>query len=852
MGEGERVRVGFVTLVTRIVAVATLYFLGAKLGLQLAFENQNVTAVWPPTGIAVAALMLWGTRMWPAIAIGAFTANLANGAMPPMAAAIAVGNTAGPVLATIVLRRLGVRSSLDRVRDVIILFAVGVVAMTVSASFGTAALWMNDALAGETVASLWLLWWIGDAFGVVLFAPFLMLLARPASPHLVRDRPIEALALLTVAAAVTYAVFSVEHPIAFVIAVPIVWAALRFEQPGTAFVVVVVALIAIAKTVTGDGQFSFMDPDENIAMLQVFNGSMAFASLALAAVMHERTQAQQALRHGEERFRQAFDRATDLLCIHDAYGRLTYVNDAAERITGYSKQRLLSMTIEELVAPESVGTLRRTIERQQRGEVGTATYEAEVVGTSGHRASLEVTSTPVGPPEGMTFQLVGRDITSRRAAEEEVRRRSLMDDLTGLPNRTLLRERLDYAIAIARRDGSRVALVVLDIDRLKEVNDTFGHETGDDILRRFAARLRKSFRDPDTVARIGGDDFAILAPSIATGRPPEVIAEQLRAQLEAPFEVDGRAVILKASAGLALFPDHADDIDQLIRRADLAMHDAKREGGGRHTVYHRELDSVAMRRYTVEGELAAAVEQGGFALHYQPKIEVATMRTVAVECLLRWTHDRLGPVPPRELIPIAIEANLMERITDWVLHQAVSQCAMWNEAGLDLSVCVNLARSDLHLGTVERISSALSSRSLDPARLIVEVNESDVSVEGLHLPLEKFAAVGVRIGIDDFGTGRSSMTHLSRLPLHELKIDRSFIGDIGRSGRDHPIIRSMAELARNLGLSAVAEGVETREAWTVVEHLGFDAAQGNLICPPLPADELESWLRTPAWSSRVR
>lgn len=840
-------------MLVRIGVLAVVYFGGATLGFRLAFENENVTAIWPPTGIAVAALLTWGNRVWPGIAIGALAANLANGAGIPTASAITVGNTLAPVIAVLVLRSLGTRGTLDRVRDVIALFTVGILAMTLSASAGTAALWLNDAIGETPIASVWLVWWIGDAFGVVLFAPFVLLVPRISRSDLLLKRPAEFAGLLLVSAATMYGVFIVDRPIAFVISIPVVWAALRFEMTGTAVVVVIVTVIAVTQTVAGLGQFATETPTDNLLSLQIFNAVVGFASMVLAAVMHKGTRADAALRASEQRYRLVFDQASDFVCIHDPSGRLTYVNGAAEHITGYSRERLLAMRLTDLVAPESVRAVRRTIDRQLSGELDAATYEVEIVGTSGRRVTLEVSSTAVRTADGPAgVQLIGRDVTTRRLAEEQLRRQSLQDPLTSLPNRTLLRERLEYAVAIARRDGTQVVLALIDLDSFKEINDARGHDAGDLVLQHLADRLSTAFRDPDTVARLGSDEFAVLLPSLAPGRSADVIVEQLRAELESPFDVDGTEETVTASIGVAVFPVHADDVDGLIRRADVAMHDAKRSGGAQHSVYRPDFDSQSMRRFTLEDELHSAIEERGFVLHYQPKIDVGTMRTTGVEALLRWPHPRLGSIPPAEFIPLAAAAGLMDEITEWVLGEAIGQCATWVGAGFDLAVAVNLSAADVHEGTVTRINAHLIGHDLGPERLIVEVSEADVRRESSHRVLERICAMGVRLSVDDFGTGASSMAHLSRLPIAELKIDRSFITNIATVAKDRAVARSIVELAHNLGLRAAAEGVETREAWHVLGELGCDEVQGYLVCRPIPANELESWLHTPAWSTRVR
>ncbi|MEX2394567.1 MAG: MASE1 domain-containing protein, partial [Actinomycetota bacterium] len=429
--------------------LALTYVLGAEIGLRLALENRNVTALWPPTGIAVAALVLGGIRLWPGVAIGALVANLLNDAPASTAAAITVGNTIAPVVAAALLTKvLKLRTTLDRVRDVLLLFVVGGFgAMLISATAGTFALIATDAAGTSSPFSIFIVWWVGDAIGVVLFAPLILLVSHARQTVPVVKQPLEWVALITVTALTGLAVFNVQLPIVFLVFIPAVWAALRFEQIGAAAVTLALTVIAIAETVSGDGPFIFLSPTENLISIQTFNASIAFLSLTLAALMSRRRRAEDLLRASEERFRTLFEQASDVVCIHDSDGRLSYANAAAESVTGFSRERLLTMNIVELVAPEDVRVMRRMNERLLEGRAESTTYDVAVVSTTGRRVAVEVKGTVVmddGQPIGV--QLIGRDVTSRKAAEDELRHQALYDGLTSLPNRTLLQERLGYAV----------------------------------------------------------------------------------------------------------------------------------------------------------------------------------------------------------------------------------------------------------------------------------------------------------------------------------------------------------------------------------------------------------------------
>jgi diguanylate cyclase (GGDEF)-like protein/PAS domain S-box-containing protein len=845
-----------VRVLFHIALLAGTYVLGAEIGLRLALENRNVTAVWPPTGIAVAALLLGGLRLWPGVAIGAFVGNLLNGAPVTTAAAITIGNTVAPVLGAFVLTKvLKIRTTLDRVSDVLALFfAGGFGAMSISATAGTFALVVTGAAGDTPLASLWSLWWVGDAIGVVIFAPLILLLAQPEQTAPVVKRPSEWLALIAVTAATAVAVFNVSLPVVFLVFIPVVWAALRFEQFGAACVTVALAVIALAETVSGDGPFTFLSPTENLISIQTFNGAVAFLSFVLAAVMSRRRRAEELVRSSEERFRTLFEQATDVVCIHDNDGWISYANRAAENATGFSRDRLLVMNIDELVASEDVRVMRRANARLIEGRTDSTTYEIALISTSGRRVMFEVSSTTVqddGQRAGI--QLIGRDITSRKVAEDQLRHQALHDGLTSLPNRTLLQERLEYAVALARQNRSKVALVFLDIDGFQQVNERHDRRVADRLLSSIGLRLTELFREPDTVARVASDEFAVLIASLDPGRSPAVIGEQVKAEIEGPFHIDDTMIQVTASIGVALYPTHAEDASSLMQRADFAMFAAKRGGGARYAVYQPEHDSVGARRLALIDELHVAVEEDGLVLHYQPKIEMGSMRTTGVEALIRWQHPRLGLIQPVEFVPLAEQEGIIGPLTAWVVEDGLRQCAEWAKSDNDITLSINVSTNALLDGRlVPKLEEVFDGTRTDPAKLIIEVPESTLMEEATHATIRRLAELGVQISIDDFGTGSSSMVHLQRLPISEIKVDRSFVIGMRSSGEDREVARSIIDLGHNLGVRVVAEGVETRETWDQLANLGCDEAQGFLMCRPVPIDQLDAWLRTPAWSGRVR
>jgi len=446
------------------------------------------------------------------------------------------------------------------------------------------------------------------------------------------------------------------------------------------------------------------------------------------------------------------------------------------------------------------------------------------------------------------------DITERIGAEEALRHQALHDALTDLPNRTLLQDRLAQALRSAQRDGHPLALLLLDIDRFKEVNDTFGHAAGDRLLRQVGRRLRRVVRAADTVARLGGDEFAVLLPATDTGGATTA-AEKIRRALEQPVGRGGYRVSAEASIGIALYPAHGAEAATLLQHADVAMYAAKRTGEG-WAVYNPAHDRSSPDRLALLTDLRGAIAGGELALHYQPKVELATGRVRRVEALVRWQHPRRGLLPPAQFIPLAEQSGLMGPLTLWVLGEALRQCARWRQAGLALGVNVNLSMANLHDPALpEAIAGLLQAHGVAPADLRLEVTESAMAADMTRTiaTLECLATLGVHIAVDDYGTGYSSLAYLKRLPVDELKIDKGFVRHLATDETDATIVRSTIGLGHNLGLRVVAEGVEDHATLELLRVMGADAVQGYYVSRPLPPDDLERWARADgaSWVARL-
>jgi diguanylate cyclase (GGDEF)-like protein/PAS domain S-box-containing protein len=463
----------------------------------------------------------------------------------------------------------------------------------------------------------------------------------------------------------------------------------------------------------------------------------------------------------------------------------------------------------------------------------------------------------LGEEERQTLELLAGALSSAvsRAAEFDAKRRliaqselneyqALHDGLTGLANRTLFRDRIELAIKAARRDGKHLAVALMDLDRFKEVNDSLGHAAGDALLVELGQRLQGSLRDSDTVARLGGDEFGLLLPGVDLPKDVLVAIERVRTAIARPAVVEGLPLVVEGSIGIAVFPDDGDDVETLVQRADVAMYHAKEKNAG-YAFYDASCARHDPGRLTLVGELRRALERHELVLHYQPKAFLADGSIRSVEALVRWQHPERGLVPPDDFIPLVQQTGLIQPLTRYVIDAALRQARAWTEQGWDLAVAVNLStRNLLDAEFPDQVAALLARHRVASRHLELEITESTMLEDPprTRAILERLSNMGIRLSIDDFGTGYSSLAYLKRLPVDEIKIDRSFVMNMDSSEDDATIVRSTIDLGRNLGLEVVAEGVETGPIWDRLTALGCTVAQGYFLSPPVPADELTPWL----------
>lgn len=566
--------------------------------------------------------------------------------------------------------------------------------------------------------------------------------------------------------------------------------------------------------------------------------------LGIASDITESRELEDTLSKEARRFRAINEHISDLVLILDATGMYKYVSPSHQRILGYSVQQLNGTNIFEMLHPDDLPQAEKMLHDALQNSGTVVWSECRVRHASGSWVTIEcVALGRLDDPDIAGIIVNARDITERATMEEMLRYQAEHDSLTELPNRTLFLERLKEAIQEAQHVSNDISLLMLDINRFKEINDTFGHNHGDQLLRQLGNRLQHTIGSAGTVARLGGDEFAILLPGIDEQGGEQVVHTLCKA-LEAPFTLADHPLQIDISIGATMYPAHGTDPLTLMRHGDTAMYLAK-QSHETYSLYNVDHDRASLQRLTLVGALRNAIVNDELLLYYQPKVALNTGITSSVEALIRWQHPTLGFIPPDQFIPLAEQTGLINPLTRWVLEAALKQSKAWSLAGYELTIAVNLSTWNLRDSTLPTTIASLLQHYNVPTRLFrVELTESAVmgdTARALEV-LEHISALGVKISVDDYGTGYSSLSYLKRLPVDELKIDRSFVQHVATIAADATIVQSTIALAHSLGLHVVAEGVEDLAAWNLLATLHCDLAQGYYMSRPLPPEQLTSWL----------
>ena len=532
------------------------------------------------------------------------------------------------------------------------------------------------------------------------------------------------------------------------------------------------------------------------------------------------------------------------LVIADAAGRVRDANEEALQLYGYDRVTLDGLSLSELAASGSRGDLAELLKAAAAGEKRQA--ELAMLHKSGYEMDVRLMLSPCPLADGERgVVMLIQDLGEQKRSSERIRYMAYYDDMTGLPNRRLFMNTLAEALSRPRPSGSKAAVLYLDLDRFKLVNDSFGRDFSDMLLLQVAERLSRNLGESDLAARMEGDEFAVLYDEVASEAEALERAHHVLRLLEEPFELQGHPFHMSASIGIALAGAGSDPV-AVIKQADIALGMVKDNGRNGCMLYSGEADNSSLERLTMQHEMKLALARGDFRLYYQPQYEIDTGRLIGMEALLRWQHPERGMIPPGEFIPIAEESGLIVQLGDWVLNEACRQNKAWQDAGLPaMPVSVNLSmRQFLQRNLKERVERILTETGLEPQYLELEITESmTMDVKYATACLLDLAKLGVRISIDDFGTGYSSFHHLKNFPIHRLKIDRSFVRDIRQDPNDVAIVAAIIAMAHNLNLPVIAEGVETEEQLLFLKTHRCDGFQGYYRSPPVPVEQAEALLR---------
>jgi len=735
---------------------------------------------------------------------------------------------------------------------IIYLLCTGVVAASITACVGVGTLYLIDASIGHFF-ELWVIWWLGDVMGAIVIGPALLVWLRPTESHEVKRKSSEYFILIVSLFTINTLIFSgiihfegVDLPLAMLCIPLFLWAAFSFGPNGAIMATLITSGISILCTSMGYGPFVSSSTLVSLILLQSFIGVVATTSLLLGVDHNERKRIEQVLSVKEALYRTLVEHLPQVVWLADADGKVSFINQEWHELTGLSIKESLGDQWMQVVHEDDIGIVQAKFkEALESKKEFTAQWRAK--SKDGSYKTLSFVGAPVEDSFGQVISWVGinTDVSERIKSEQELKKLANYDALTDLPNRSYFNAVLEKTVSQAARHKRNGALLFIDLDNFKTINDTLGHQVGDLLLIEVAKRLGSRLRKEDLVARLGGDEFAIILGEIQSSENALQVANELIEILQPAYLLDGYEVTSTASIGVACFPQAGTNPEELIRNADVAMYKAKSLGRNTTQSYSGDMNKSYIRRSKLESSLNSAIAENELFLNYQPKVRISDSKTVSIEALMYWQHPELGRVKASEFIPIAEEKGLIIQLSRWLVETTFQQFSSWRAEHENLNLALNASPHLLLQGEfVKIVKNELQKFNIPASAIELELTESKLmnrasQAEDILRQLDK---LGVKIVIDDFGTGHSSLSRLKHLPISSLIIDRSFIRDISNDEKDAAIVKSIVALADSMELDVVAEGVETEAQLHFLKEIGCDLAQGSYFCKQLSADLMTAYL----------
>jgi len=842
------------------IAVAFAYFVTAKLGLMVPYKESVATLIWLPTGIAIGSIMRWGRVSIPAVFIASLLVELT--VLPfTTSVLIAITNTLGPVLAAYLLPKLRFNHHLYKQKDIFLMIIVALIGMSVCATGGAFSLYITGLAPADKLSSIWFIWWLGDSLGVLLALPLVLNLGRRGT-FSCNNKCYQLLAWIILFVCVELIIVSAVPDLnkqfilsMFVILPMLIWASMSFGLVGGSFFVIILSSIAVWVTSQGSGNFYSHDLSEGVFSLWTFMVALVVTMLLISALQSERNLAHMTIQKNDKKLRAVIDGAFDAIVTIDSAGLLVEFNPAAERIFGYKKEDVLGKSMSELIIPARYRAAHHAGHQQYKlsGVTHIFNQRIELVGmrADGSEFPIELTLTALKDANLSLVTGFVRDISEQKRARQEIENFAYYDALTSLPNRRLLADRYQHAMSIAQRAKTYCALLFIDLDKFKVLNDTKGHDVGDQLLIEVAHRIQHTVRSGDTVARLSGDEFVVILESLDQNasiayQQVSEIAQKLLAELNKSYYLSLFEFSTSASIGVTLFNDNALTFEDHLRHADTAMYLSKDSGGNTYRFYDQLTQESIEKNFALESALNLALVNQELYLNYQPIVNVAK-QVVAAEVLLRWSHPALGEISPVEFIPIAEKTNLIIKIGHWVLEQACQQLKTWeaNPALSQIKLSVNIsAKQFLYINFVKELREILAKTAINPGLLKLELTETAVidNMDDVINKINILRQMGVRIALDDFGIGHSSLVYLKKLPVTQIKIDQSFVHDVLTDSNDAAIIQMVLAVGKTIHCDIVAEGVEQVEQFDLLRDFGCDYFQGYYFSRPVVVANFEEFV----------